>query len=329
MSSPWRCLLVLVAAIGFCAQGAGVRGADGPETLAPSPTDWLKEARLGAFMHFLPGDAESFAKVNDFDVEALASQLDEMGAKYFVFTLGQNSGWFNSPNAVYDRVTGYQPGERCSRRDLPLELYHALHAKGIRLMLYLPCQTPNRDSRAQQAFGLEQGPKDQAIDVAFAKRWAEVIHEWSARYGEKVSGWWFDGGYDWVGFNEDIAGIYADAVKRGNGRAIVTFNPGVSLIRHTRAEDYTAGELNDPLAVVPLSRWVDGSQWHALTFLGSTWGRSDVRHPTDLWREWIRKVAAQGGAVTLDMGPNWSRDAGPIGAIAPVQAEQFKAISRP
>ena len=67
----------------------------------------------------------------------------------------------------------------------------------------------------------------------------------------RFRGWWFDGGYDWVGFNEDIARIYADAVKRGNPRAIVTFNPGVRLIRHTQAEDYTAGELNDPFAVVP------------------------------------------------------------------------------
>ena len=318
-----------LATMTFSAATAAVRAADQPETSTPSPTDWLKEARIGAFMHFLPGDAASFAKVNDFDVDALAEQLDEMGAKYFVFTLGQNSGWFNAPNAVYDRVTGYQPGERCSRRDLPLDLYQALHAKGIRLMLYLPCQTPNRDTRAQAAFGLKQGPKDQPIDVTFARRWAEVIHEWSARYGDKVSGWWFDGGYAWVGFNEDIARIYADAVKRGNPQAIVTFNPGVSLIRHTQAEDYTAGELNDPFPVVPASRWVDGSQWHALTFLGSTWGRRDVREPTDRWREWFEKVVVHGGAVTLDMGPNWDPQTGPIGAIAPAQAEQFKQIARP
>ena len=142
-----------------------------------SRTDWLRDARIGAFMHFLPRNAEQFAKVNDFDVEAVAKQLKGMGARYFVFTLGQNSGWFNAPNATYDRITGYQPGERCATRDLPLDLYRALHAKGIRLMLYLPCQTPNRDIRAQKAFGLPQGPRDQPIDRAFATRWAAVIHE--------------------------------------------------------------------------------------------------------------------------------------------------------
>ncbi len=292
-------------------------------------TDWFQAARIGAFMHFLPGGAAQLAQVNDFDVEALAQQLEGMGAKYFVFTLGQNSGWFNAPNATYDRITGYQPGERCAKRDLPLELCHALHAKGIRLLLYLPCQTPNRDARAQKAFGLPQGPKDQPLDLAFAKQWAAVIHEWSARYGDKVSGWWFDGGYQHIHFNEELARLYADAVKRGNPKALVTFNPGVKLIRYTQAEDYTAGELNEPFSVVPTSRWVNGSQWHALTFLGATWGKRDVRQPTGRWREWFQKVAAQGGVVTLDLGPNWDPKTGPIGAIAAEQAQQFRAIARP
>lgn len=293
-----------------------------------SRTDWLRDARVGAFMHFLPGNADQFAKVNDFDVEALAKQLEDVGAKYFVFTLGQNSGWFNAPNAAYDRITGYQSGERCATRDLPLELYRALHAKGIRLMLYLPCQAPNRDIHAQKAFGLPEGPRDQPIDIAFATQWAKVIQEWSARYGDQVSGWWFDGGYQHIHFSEDIAAIYADVVKRGNADAIVTFNPGVKLIRYTQAEDYTAGELYDPFGIVPASRWVDGAQWHALTFLGSDWGRRDVRHPTERWRSWFKTVVAHGGAVTLDMGPNMDSTTGPIGVIAQEQAEQFRAIAQ-
>lgn len=44
----------------------------------------------------------------------------------------------NSPNAEYERVTGYAPGQRCSMRDLPLAIHRVLEPKGIRLMLYLP-----------------------------------------------------------------------------------------------------------------------------------------------------------------------------------------------
>jgi len=299
----------------------------GDEVLRPSSrADRLKDARLGVFIHFLPASASDLAKVDDFDVEALAGQLSGAGARYLVLTLGQNSGFFNAPNAAYDRKTGYLPGERCSRRDLPLALHRALQPKGIRLMLYLPCQTPNGDARAQKAFGLPQGVRDQPIDGRFAREWAEVIHEWSTRYGDKVSGWWFDGGYTRVRFGEEIAEIYADAVRRGNPAALVTFNPGVKLVRHTRAEDYTAGELDEPFSVVPSSRWVEGSQWHALTHLGSRWGERDTRYPTGRWREWFRKVAAQGGAVTLDLGPNWDPRAGPIGALAEAQTEQLSSL---
>lgn len=290
-------------------------------------TDWFQQARCGAFMHFLPANDKQLALVDKFDVEALAGQLDAIGAKFFVLTLGQNSGYFNAPNGEYCRVTGYAPGERCARRDLPLDLYRALQPKGIRLMLYLPCQTPNRDIRAQQAFGLVQGPRDQRIDRAFAEKWVRVIQEWSDRYGDKVSGWWFDGGYAQVRFNEEIAQLYAAAAKHGNPRSLVTFNPGVKVIRYTQAEDYTAGELNEPFQIVPAGRWLDGSQWHALTYVGATWGRRDVRQPTERWVAWVKAVAAHQGVVTLDMGPNWDPQAGPIGALAAPQAEQVKAIT--
>ncbi|MHC4165337.1 MAG: alpha-L-fucosidase [Planctomycetota bacterium] len=289
-------------------------------------TDWFKTSRYGVFMHLLPSNAESLALVDDFDVNNVAEQLESVGGGYFVLTLGQNSGFMNSPNPTYDRYTGYTRGQRCSKRDLPLDLYKVLHPKGIRLMLYLPCQAPNRDVRAQRAFGLQQGPKDQSIDVEFAHKWAEVIHDWSSRYKDKVAGWWFDGGYKWVGFNEEIARIYADAVKRGNPKAIVTFNPGVKLIRWTKAEDYTAGELNEPFAVVPASRWVDGSQWHALTYLGSRWSATDTRYPTEKWTSWISAVVAPEGVVTIDVGPNWNPKKGPIGAMSPAQLSQLKAI---
>ena len=315
-------LIVLVSLIGCLA--AGRARAD-----APSPshdTDWFRDARYGVFMHFLPGNPQQLAQVNDFDTAALAGQLEAVGAKYFVITLGQNSGFFNAPNATYDRIAGYKAGEKCSTRDLPLDLYRALHPKGIKLMLYLPCQTPNDDRQAQKAFGINAGRGDQRMDLEFAKKWARVIQEWSDRYGDKVVGWWFDGGYEWVGFNESMARVYADAVKHGNPHAIATFNPGVSLVRHTRAEDYTAGELNEPFGQVPSSRSVDGSQWHALTFLGKSWSLRDARLPTAGWVDWVRKVVAHEGVVTLDMGPNWDPHAGPIGALAEVQVNQVKAI---
>jgi hypothetical protein len=291
-----------------------------------SNADWLRTAKYGVFMHLLPSDATTLARVQAFDVEALASQLEAVGAGYFVLTLGQNSGYFNAPNSEYDRVTGYAPGERCSKRDLPADLATALRARGIRLLLYLPCQVPNEDTRSQAAFGLPQGRKDQPIDLAFADRWAVVIQEWSDRYGDRVAGWWFDGGYESIRFTEAIASRYAAAARHGNPAAIVTFNPGVGLRRHTLTEDYTAGELNEPFPVSPASPSVSGSQWHALTFLGTSWAQRNTRYPAQRWADWARAVIAKGGAITFDMGPNWDPKAGPIGALSYAQVEQMTVI---
>jgi hypothetical protein len=315
-----RAVAWLVCILVFWSSLSGRATANNPNT------DWFKEAKYGVFMHFLPGSATDLEKTGKFDVQALAGQLETMGAKYFVLTLGQNSGYFNSPNAAYDRRTGYAAGERCSKRDLPLELYDALHAKGIRLMLYLPCQTPNGDVRAQKAFALAQGAQDQPIDAAFADKWSEVIQEWADRYGDKVSGWWFDGGYEWVKFNETIATRYAAAVKHGNPNAIVTFNPGVKVVHYTEAEDYTAGELNEPLEVIPTGRWLGGSQWHALTYVGANWGQRNTRFTGEQWAKWVRAVTDKGGVVTLDMGPNYNPEAGVIGALAKEQVAQVVAI---
>jgi len=320
MRSRVACVVLSLVASFF------VLSADGRAEPNNPDTDWFAQARYGVFVHFLPSCPAQLALVDQCDVDALAGQLETMGAKFFVLTLGQNSGYFNSPNSTYDRITGYAPGERCAKRDLPSDLHRALQAKGIRLMLYLPCQTPNGDARAQQAFGLPQGRKDQPIALAFARKWAQVIQEWSDRYGDKVSGWWFDGGYQHVHFDEAIARVYADAVKHGNPHAIATFNPGVKVIRYTQAEDYTAGELNEPFDILPASRWLEGSQWHALTYVGSTWGRRDVRQPSERWAAWVKAVVARQGVVTLDMGPNWDPKAGPIGALAAPQVAQVKAI---
>lgn len=291
----------------LCPLVAG-RVSAGDETGGPPvkahPTDWFKQAGWGVFTHYLTGpemSAEEWnRRVDAFDVPGLVRQLEATGCRYYVITLGQNSGHFCSPNAAYDRYAAVQPS-KCSKRDLVADLLTALAPKGIKLMLYLPCQTPNADRQAQKGFGLPEGRKDQPIDEAFAKKWAEVIHEWSARYGKGVVGWWFDGGYQHIHFNNAIARIYADAVKRGNPDAIVAFNPGVMLKRWVESDDYTAGEINQPRNTECSGRWVGTSQWHMLSYLGPQWGASPPRFTNEVVTEMTRNIIENEGVVTWDV----------------------------
>jgi hypothetical protein len=129
-----------------------------------------------------------------------------------------------------------------------------------------------------------------------------------------------------LGFDESMAWAYADAAKHGNPKAIVSFNTALGPRRAMDGEDFTAGEIENPFLVAPESRWLDGSQWHVLTYMGTAWGKRDTRFPAERWADWAGTVARKGGAFTLDMGPNYDPGAGPIGSLAEAQVAQVKTI---
>lgn len=270
--------------------------------------DWLKDAKYGVFVHYLGGGDDWNEKVDSFDVARFASQIEQSGAAYLIFTLGQNSGYYCSPNATYERYAGVETGRRCSRRDLPMEIADALGAKGIRLMLYLPSRSPQQDKQAMA--GLGDVHERQPAPQEFTRRWSNVIAEWSLRYGTKVSGWWFDGSYNTAGW-DDLSKPYnwntwAAAVRMHNPNSIIAFNPGAE-IKHafkklTDRQDYTAGEQNDFGATPQSHPAPQGLQWQILSYLGTAWARADGPRKDDAWMiDYVQKVHQQGGVVTIDV----------------------------
>ncbi len=285
---------------------------------------WM-QGKTGAFMHYLFG-ADGFKTIDKFDVNGVVAQLVDMKADYFCLTLGQNSGYYLSPNDVYEAIAGYPKASRCTPRDVPAEFIKALKPHGIKFMLYLPCQTPNRDAQAAARFGFGESAKygDRKLTPEGVENWAKVIEVWSRRYGKDVSGWWFDGAYEWLGFDEGVARIYAIAAKSGNGGAVVAFNGGVRKRTLPLGSDYMAGEENEPLDVVCAdSRNEDMLQWQVLTFMGDRWGGTTCRYPDEKWRPWLSAAREHGGAVTFDMG-----HAMPSGLFSAEQVEQFKRLRK-
>lgn len=298
----------------------------------------MKDARFGVMTHYLadwiaqtthePMSIERWNRLVDgFDVERLAEQVKSTGAGYYVISIGQNSGYYLSPNAVYDKLTGISPS-KLSRRDLVADLYEVLHRRGVRLMVYLPSGAPGGDKAAGAALNWQNGPNR---NQEFQTKWEQIIREWSVRWGKKVSGWWFDGCYwpntmyrttDGPNFS-----TFAAAARAGNPDSAVAFNPGVihRLISITPFEDYIAGEIDDPDKIT-VRRAVDGkqdgAQLHVLTHLGEQWGKGAPRFTAAQAAEWSRKLAQQGGAIT------WDTPVDATGAIAPAFVEQLTAIGK-
>jgi hypothetical protein len=290
---------------------------------------WLKEAKFGVFVHYLGGGPAWNERVDSFDVEKFAEQIQQTKAAYVILTLGQNSGYYCSPNATYEKYAGYKTSERCSKRDLPMEVAEALAERKIRLMLYLPSRSPQRDKQAMT--GLHDVHERQPAPQEFTKRWSEVINEWSLRYGRKISGWWFDGSYNTAGW-DDLDKPYnwntwAAACRAGNPESILAFNPGTRIDKAftalTNQQDYTAGEQNTFQVTPETNPAPKELQWHILSFLGTRWaGKDGPTNSNEYMIDYVRKVNALGGVVSIDVNVSSN------GTIYPPHLRQLIAIGK-
>jgi hypothetical protein len=284
-----------------------------------SDTKWFMDSKWGVFIHFLAAPASSSGgndisvsawnrRVDAFDTVGFAEQLETAGAKYIIMTLGQNTGHYCSPNASYDEIVGIQPS-KCSRRDLISDLYDVLAPKGIKLLTYLPSGAPAFDPVAVKRLEWQH---DGGRQAAFQQKWEAIIREWSLRWGKKVWGWWIDGCYhaDDMYRHDESPNFrsFAAALKAGNPDSIVAFNPGIEVpvVSITEYEDYTAGEICTALPVFDkyrgdINRWVDGAQYHILSFLGSGWGAGSPRFPDEFVIGFTKYTNEKKGVVSWDV----------------------------
>jgi len=75
--------------------------------------------------------------VNKFNLERFLEDFTASGADWLIFTIGQNSGNYASPNSVIDKYGGKG---HCSERDLVFEVANGVHRLGKRFIAYLPCE---------------------------------------------------------------------------------------------------------------------------------------------------------------------------------------------
>ncbi len=283
----------------------------------PDRASWMRGRKWGVMTHYLADwqarvhnltmSVDEWNKlVDNFDVDALAGQLQSAGASWYQISIGQNSGYYLAPNARYDKLTGISPS-KCSRRDLVADLYKALHPRGIRLMVYLPSGAPSQDKIAVAAFEWRNCPYP---NREFQTKWQQMIREWSERWGNKVAGWWFDGCYypNSMYRSEQPPNFrsFAAAARAGNPDAILAFNPGVyyRILSMSPEQDFTAGEIDKPDLVTTrraVDGKLDGSQIHMLSFLGEKWGMGAPRFTAEQVIGYSRKIWDAGGAVTWDV----------------------------
>ena len=232
-----------------------------------SRSAWMS-GKAGVMMHYLPPcpegrDGSRFetvdACVECFNIPAFLEQFDRIGAEWLIFTIGQNTGMYNAPCEVIEKLAG--PGH-CAKRDLVGELALALHRAGKHFIAYLPMEAHANPIRRQLGWIPDSPEHPVSPQRAFQKNWLEVVAEWSLRYGRLIDGWFFDGGYCLIQTRAERTALFA-AARAGNSDAAVSLNYGgfdiwdVPLIFED--EDYFSGEATMLKNGLPLAHWRDRS----------------------------------------------------------------------
>ena len=323
--------------------------------------DRMMRKKWGVFNHFLYGSERGYTdyrgenggeirrmaeewndQVDSFDVEKLARTLHEAGCGYYMITVMQGTRFMIAPNEAYSRITGIGPGEGCAKRDLARDIGEALRKYDIDLYLYYTGDGPHFDKTAGPRMGLyedyEAGIHGK-VDRYFVENWASVLGEYAERYGDLVKGWWVDGCYASLGYNNELLSIYYNALKKGNPEVLAAFNSGTASFVHPDGDDtpvkwyenegFTCGEDND-FTYVFRTRFTDGAQNHLLIPMGdyrdgnicAGWRNTGVRRSPAYMADYIRKNNEAGAVITVDVFVDQH------GNFDPEQVEALKYIGR-
>src|SRR6185295_15575947 len=110
-----------------------------PPASSPHRAAWMS-GRWGLMVHWIPpGPApekgiyirDADDAVHTFNVDRFLHQFSGTNADWLIFTIGQNTGFYSSPNNTLDQLAG--PGHT-SRRDLVLELAQGVNRLGRRFI---------------------------------------------------------------------------------------------------------------------------------------------------------------------------------------------------
>lgn len=294
---------------------------------------WMRDGAFGVMVHYLSHvyDQEGrcqgdwFSLIEQFDVPVFCNEIAATGAKWLIFTYGQNTGLYNAPNPEIEKLL---PGI-CSPRNLVKEIAVELAKRGIKLLAYLPTECWCNTAEVKHAFGWDI---DRCDKTEFMKNWTRVMRYWAEDLGQDGWGWWFDGCYNsyeknWMDPNEqgwdnsrfgDFA-AWLSAAKAGNPQAVVAMCSGANTFKYvTRKEDYLAGESGN-LDHLPDGKLVDGVlQWHTLLPIDCAWMHTPKSYPGDQLPaygkipppkykdnelfKYVKQWNAKGGAVTMNIG---------------------------
>lgn len=323
-----------------------------------SGTDWMRQGKYGVFLHYqyrillgysiktqpqFPTPSQMTSAqwnrfVDGFDVHGFADQMAQAKAGWVIFCMDDHYfAWPCAPNQAFSEFTGYAPGEKCSRRDLIMDLANALNARGVKLICYFAGLNGYMKEPKVLA-GLMDGAGRGALNdkkppaAESRKRRLAVLKEYADRYKDRIAGWWFDG-IEQNTYAAEPNGWQAinAIVHSANPNAVIAFSYGGNeqACLCNGIDDYTGGDTwseQDLKRLTPAHLPAqDGILWHGKIYCGNIYhGQGDACQFSDQELiDWINTCNRQGGVCTLD----WPFDPA-TGLLKEFGFEQLKRVAR-
>ena len=259
-------------------------------------SDWFKTAGHGLMFQWTnraappKGTIKNWEqKVNDFDLDQFVKLVEDSGASYVIWSVTWGNQFISAPVESLDKVIA----GRTTKRDLLAEMAERLRAKGVRLIFYYhygyECYH-SQDTDWLKAAGGYDGDKSKLFANMIS-----IISELGNRYGDKLDGWWFDGGARYLNCHFDGSSgadgaltapfkALTQAARAGNPQRLVAYNSWIKP-RVTEYQDYYGGEGKKSFKPEELENGVfksgrqRGLQAHGCFPLERRWGHIDLDSP--------------------------------------------------
>jgi len=296
---------------------------------ARANTTWFSKAgyglmfQEGAWSYPRSGGKRDInTQANGFDVNAFVNMVKSTGASYVIWSISWYTYQAYAPLSSWSSVFGSSNpyGEaNTSTRDLLGDLTSALHANGIRFMLYyhrgepasaLPWFASNVWDPNFSPRGAVSNPPNRDT---FFNDWKNVVTEVGNRYGTNLDGWFFDDGM--VYYPAKFESL-EQAARSGNSSRLIAWNPWIGP-RVTDFQDVWMGENNTSGGFPGTSTNGTGiftagpnkgELEHGMFAMGSDWGVHNQNQTTgspsfsaQTAANWVCSAHAAGWPLSFDM----------------------------
>ncbi len=283
-------------------------------------TTWFSQAKYG--LMFQEGSwsyprtgshRDPEVQANGFDVNAFVNMVKSTGASYVIWSFSWYTYQPYAPISQIDTLFGNT--NMTTQRDVIGELATALHAQGIKFMMYYHRGEPASSMPWFQSgvWDMNFSPRGAGTRTTFFNNWESVVTAVGNRYGTNLDGWFFDDGmvYYPAAFEhlEDVA-------RSGNSSRLVSWNPWIGP-RVTDFQDVWMGENHHSETITGSSTNGTGiltagpnkgELEHGMFAMGSDWGVHNANQTTgspgftaQTAANWVCAGKAKGEPESFDM----------------------------